>query len=240
MNKFNKELILFEKEIPGGWNFSHVVKKGTSIRLTDIEGGVNVSTLMFNPQNLSERYNMADTLKAQYTSYLTKGHALYSDMGRVLASIIEDTCGWHDTLTSCSTPNTNTEKYGRKNYQEHRNSYYRDGFRSLITEVSKYGMSLKNLHSLINFFTKINVDEYGSLNFVPQTTAGAFVDIQAEMDTLFILNTCPHPLNPQLEYSPKPLKITLWKSDYAPEETPAYHLRNENKRGFTNSINYHK
>ena len=240
MNPIQKKLVLFEKNIPGGWNFSHSLKKGTSLRLTDTAGGVNVSCLFFNQKNFYERYNMADTLKAQFTSYLTKGHALFSDMGRVLVSITEDSCGWHDTITACSTSKSNQKKYGKKNYQDFRNDYYRDGFSSLLTEISKYGMSIKDMHSMVNFFTRIDVNEKGDLSFTEQSKPGAYIDIQAEMETLVVLNTCPHPLNPEPQYNPKPLKITVWESNVSPEENPAYHLRDENKRGFINTINYQK
>ena len=46
----------------------------------------NVSMLMYNMLDTSERYNMPDTLKAQFISSLTKGNVLMSDNGRVLAS----------------------------------------------------------------------------------------------------------------------------------------------------------
>ncbi len=240
MKQIDDQLILIEKIIPGGWNFSHTLKKGTALRLTDMEGGANVSTLFYNQKDVSERYNMADTLKAQFTSYLTKGHALFSDMGRILVSIIEDTCGWHDTMTTCSTSKTNAMKYGKKNYQEHRNNYFRNSHTSLLTEVSKYGMTLKDMHSMVNFFTRIDVNEAGDLNFVKQPNAGSYIDLQAEMDTLVILNTCPHPMDPGQEYKPKPIKITVWQSACPLEENPAYNLRDENKRGFINTINYNR
>ncbi len=240
MKTINEDLILYEEIIPGGWNFSHHLKKGTCLRLKDLEGGVNVSTLIFNSDNFTERYNMADTLKAQFTSYLTKGHALYSDMGRVLLSIIDDSCGWHDTMTACSNAQTNEAKYGIKNYQEYRNEYYRNGLNSLITEVSKYGMTVRDLHSHINFFTRININEDGNLSFADQAKVGAHIDLQAEMDTLVVLNTCPHPLDTNLKYAPKPLKVTIWKADCKLEDNPCYQKCDQNKRGFINSINYYK
>ena len=46
--------------------------------------GACVSALFYNARDPLERYNMADTLKAQYTAFLTAGRVLYSDMGRVL------------------------------------------------------------------------------------------------------------------------------------------------------------
>ncbi|WP_299535418.1 urea amidolyase associated protein UAAP1 [Ulvibacterium sp.] len=240
MNNFNEESLLFEETIPGGWNFSHILKRGTSIRITDLDGGANVSALFYNRENFHERYNMADTLKAQYTSYLTKGHALYSDMGRILVSIIEDTYGWHDTITACSTPETNLKKYGDKKYQEYRNAYHRDAHTSLLTEISKYGMRLNDMHSMVNFFTRINIDNEGFLSYDQKNTAGSYIDLQAEMDTLVVLNSCPHPLNPMPEYDPKTIKISIWKSECPPEENPVYRSREENKRGFINTINYHK
>lgn len=240
MRKFNDDLILFETVIPGGWNFSHNLKKGTCLRLTDIEGGVNATGLIYNSENLAERYNMADTLKAQFTSYLTKGYAIYSDMGRILLSIIDDTCGWHDTMTACSTKQSNLEKYGEKNYQEFHNGYYRDAQTSLITEISKYGMTLRDLHSSVNFFTRINVDEKGDLSFAEQGKPGSYIDLQAEMNSLVVLNTCPHPLDTNPKYEPKPLKVTIWKADCGVEENPCYQKCDQNKRGFTNTINYFK
>jgi uncharacterized protein YcgI (DUF1989 family) len=48
---------------------------------------------------------------------LTSGVALYSDMGRVLASITEDSCGWHDTITGHTTASTVSERWGSLSYQ---------------------------------------------------------------------------------------------------------------------------
>ncbi|WP_163382629.1 DUF1989 domain-containing protein, partial [Escherichia coli] len=75
---------------------SFILRRGQILRLTDIEGGANVSMMMLNPHEKSERLNLPDTLKGQHTARLTAGHCFYSDMGRVLAGIIADSCGWHD------------------------------------------------------------------------------------------------------------------------------------------------
>ena len=82
---------------PGG-HWSLRLRRGTLMRLTDIEGGVNVGMLFYNPENLLERYNAPDTLKCQHTFKLTRGNCLYSDMGRIFASIVEDSVGWHETV----------------------------------------------------------------------------------------------------------------------------------------------
>ena len=90
--------LLTETVIDGGWIYSRIVKRGQLLRLTDLEGGANVSAMFYNAGNFSERFNLGDTLKIQHICRLTKYCCIYSDMGRILMSVPEDTCGWHDML----------------------------------------------------------------------------------------------------------------------------------------------
>src|SRR5262249_29206958 len=108
---------LFEEVVQPGATWSHVLKRGTSLRLIDVEGGANVGAMFYNWENPTERYNMPDTLKAQHIAHLTRGHVLYSDMGRVLCSITDDSAGWHDPLSGCSNAALVKQKYGEARYQ---------------------------------------------------------------------------------------------------------------------------
>ena len=48
------------------------MKRHNVLRIEDVHGGANVSALFFNADLLLERFhNMPDTLKAQYTAFLT-------------------------------------------------------------------------------------------------------------------------------------------------------------------------
>src|SRR5215475_15586694 len=116
----NDTSVLFEEAVQPGASWSHVLKRGTALRLTDTEGGANVGALFYNFECPAERYNMPDTLKAQHIAHLTAGRVLYSDMGRILFSIIADTVGWHDPLSGCSNAALVEAKYGIARYQEHR------------------------------------------------------------------------------------------------------------------------
>ena len=82
--------------LPGGRHWSFLARQGTTLELTDVEGGGNVGMLLYNPANPLERLNLPDTLKCQHTFKLTAGHCLYSDMGRIFCSITADSVGWHD------------------------------------------------------------------------------------------------------------------------------------------------
>src|SRR5262245_48038950 len=90
--------VLWEETMPGGMQWSGVIRRGVTLRLMALGTETNVSALFYNYENRVERYNMPDTLKAQHTAFLTKGNVCYSDMGRVLCSITADTAGWNDTV----------------------------------------------------------------------------------------------------------------------------------------------
>src|SRR5262245_2532204 len=121
--------------LKGGAMWSWTLKRGTALRLTDAEGGANVSALFLNADAPLERYNMPDTLKAQFIAYLTKGNVLYSDMGRILCSITEDSCGWHDTLCGATDAKLTEAKYGATSYQKERNDMFRNGRDNFLVEL---------------------------------------------------------------------------------------------------------
>ena len=120
--------VLYEDTLQGGCHWSIRMARGTSLRITDLEGGANVGMLFYNPENLLERYNAPDTLKCQHTFKLTRGHCLYSDMGRIFCSITDDSVGWHDTVSGNITARMVEERWGRRNYQEDRNDWHQNGF----------------------------------------------------------------------------------------------------------------
>lgn len=233
MSALDPSPIRFTETVPPGANWSHVLKRGTTLRLTDTEGGANVSALFYNFELACERLNVPDTLKCQHIARLTKGNCLYSDMGRVLVSITEDTCGWHDPLAGCSNARGVAAKYGVKTYQEARNGWYRNAHDGFLTELGKYNLGERDLAMNVNFFNKVTADDSGALVFHPGNShAGAFVDLRAEMNTLVVLNTCVHPLDPSPSYAPKPVQLTVWTSPPPRADDVCRTSRAENERGF--------
>ncbi len=230
------ERILLEDELPGGRMLSFVLRRHQTLRLIDREGGANVATLLYNRDLLLERYNMPDTLKAQHIAFLTKGFVLYSDMGRILCSISEDTCGWHDTVTGVSNAESVRHQYGERSYQTARNDWYRNGYDELLIELTKWGLGARDIVPNLNFFTKVAPDEVGNLGYVRgHSQAGAFVDLRAEMNVLVVLSTCPHPLDPSTSYAPKPVGLCIYENDPPAADDPCRVSRVENGRGFYNT-----
>jgi urea carboxylase-associated protein 2 len=230
---------LWHDTIHAGASWSLILRRGNSLRLEDTEGGANLAALFYNWDCPVERYNMPDTLKAQHTARLTKGHVLYSDMGRVLCSLTEDSCGWHDPLASHNDAEAVAAKYGSDTYQQNRNEYHRNTRDNLLTEAAKYGLGLRDIGPNVNFFSKVVVENDGAMRFVlGNSSPGAFVELRAEMNLLLILDTGQHPLDPNPEYAPKPVWFSISKAEPLAADDVCRLSCPENERGFVNTERY--
>jgi urea carboxylase-associated protein 2 len=235
----SSETILFEEQLPGGGLWSWVVRRHHTLRLIDVAGGANVGLMAYNADAPLDRLNLPDTLKAQYTAKLTRGHVLMSDMGRALLSITADSVGWHDPLGGHGNAALVREKYRERNYQQARNDWYRNAHDNFLVELGKHGLGARDLVANVNFFSRLNADSEGRLTFhAGNSKAGDTVDLRAEMNVLVVLNTCQHPLDPNPDYAPQPVTLTLL--EIPPPEADDYcrNFRAENQRSFTLTERY--
>jgi urea carboxylase-associated protein 2 len=231
--------VLWEDSIQAGASWSLVLRRGRELRIEDVEGGANVAALFYNYECPVERYNMPDTLKAQHTAHLTKGFVLYSDMGRILCSITDDMRGWHDPLGGHNDARAVNGKYGQSSYQEQRNAWHRNTRDNFLAELGKHGLGLRDLSPNVNFFSKVVVQTDGSMAFVPGNPApGDSVTLRAEMNLLVILDTGQHPLDPNPQYAPKPVRFSVHKAQPVAEDDLCRLSRPENARGFINTERY--
>lgn len=231
---------LYQYTVPAAAHWSLRIRRGTTLRLTDVEGGANLGMMLYNPEDLLEKYNAPDTLKCQHTFKLTQGNCLYSDMGRIFCSITEDTFGWHDTVCGTANKAMVQKKWGEKNYQSAHNEWHQNGYDSFLVELAKYGLNGKDLASNLNLFSKVVVDNEGNLSLdAKHIKAGANISLRFEMDTLVILHTCPHPLNSEAAYPYKPVHCELMTTPPMPEDDYCLNFCPENRRGFENNRLYH-
>ena len=107
-----------DRTIPAGAHWGRVLRQGQTLRIVDLEGRQAVDFLCYNAADPAERYNAADTMKYAGTIFLTTGHGIYSDMGRRLFTIVEDTCGRHDTIGGCCSAESNELRYGVQGHAE--------------------------------------------------------------------------------------------------------------------------
>jgi urea carboxylase-associated protein 2 len=186
---------------------------------------------------------MPDTLKAQYTAFLTAGRVLYSDMGRILASIVEDTCGWHDTISGCGDAAASRARFGEGTYQALRNEFHRNSRDNLLVELGKHGLGKRDIVPNVNFFVRVAVDgegkTEGKMSWVAgNSRPGAHVDLRFEMNTLVVLSNTPHPLDPATAYAPPPVELAIREADLVRADDPCRLSRPENGRGFALTESY--
>lgn len=231
---------LYRYILPGASHWSLRIRRGHCVTLTDIEGGANLGMLMYNPEDLLERYNAPDTLKCQHTFKLTKGHCLYSDMGRIFCSIIEDTVGWHETICGNGNAQMTTARWGARDYQRERNAWNQNGYDSFLVELAKYGLSGRDMAANVNWFSRVDVDEKGVLGLREQNSPpGSSVTLRFELDTLLIMHTCPHPLSMAKTYPRKPVQVEITRANAVTDDDFCKNSCPENQRGFANNHLYY-
>jgi hypothetical protein len=231
---------IFEKTLHGAGMWSAVISRGKRLRLTDLDGGSNVGMLLYNAHERTERYNMPDTLKGQHIFYLRAPYCLHSDMGRLLASITADSVGWHDTVCGHSDAAGVLAKYGPNNYQHARNDWNRSAHDGFLIELAKWGLGKKDLVPNLNLFSKVVADEAGHLSFVTgNSKPGDAIELRFEIDTLVVLNTCQHPLDPDPVYQHHHVKLEVFAGNSPAADDPSLTIRPENFRAWENNQTYH-
>ena len=223
-------LVLLEEEVPGGSYWQGIIKRGNTLRVTDLGGSQGVALICSNADNPIERLNVADTAKIQFNAFLKKGMVIYSDMGRVLFSITEDTCGYHDLFGGCSNASSNQARYG-ESCEFWKNS--RDHFLKALT---RWGLGKKDLMPNLNLFVRVAIDPEGQMVLQENTSQpGNFVDLRAEMNVMVVLSYCPHILHPSPAFNPQPIRVTIWNSPPAAADDLCRTANPEAERGFINT-----
>jgi urea carboxylase-associated protein 2 len=230
---------LWEETLPGGAHWSAVIRRGILLRLIAQGDDANVAALFYNREQPLERYNMADTLKAQHTAHLTTGFVCYSDMGRILCSIVDDSCGWHDPLCGLTDQRLIDETYGDTNFQQHRNARYVSGREGMLVELGKYGLGERDLVANINFFSKVVVGDLGTMRLESgHSRTGQYVELRFEMDTLVLLHAGPHPLSKGRPYAPAGVLMQARRAATPGPDDVCRTRCPENARGFINTERY--
>jgi urea carboxylase-associated protein 2 len=222
------DAMLHRETIPAGWYWVALLRRGEALRLVNTQGTASASVLLWNAADPSERFNAGDTVKLQWSARLGRGKLLFSDMGRVLAAIIEDTTGGrHDALTGGSTPATNLRRYGSASL---RNT--RDNFR---LAVAKLGLSVRDIPPCITFFAGVRTDPQGAFVWHEAGTPGEFVDLRAELDVIVAVSNCPHPVDPRPDYGTAPVEAIIWQAPPPAADDLCRTACEEAERGYDNN-----
>jgi urea carboxylase-associated protein 2 len=229
--------MLWAETIAAGGYAGKQLNRGARLRLTDLHGDACASMLVFNAERPVERLNVADTVKVQWNAYLGAGKLLLSDMGRPLASILEDTAGTHDAFCGASNQASNARRYGAgDNWGPQPNA--RDRFK---LGVAKFGLAARDIHPCVNWFKGVRIGLDGATVLEAGPFApGRHVTLRAEMDLIVVLANCPHVLDARGDYAVTSLGVAAWRGAATPQDDPIRNATPEALRAFLNVEDYHR
>jgi uncharacterized protein len=180
--------LLWAEAVPAGSYTTKVLGRGTRLRLSDPDGGACAHVLLFRADAPWERLNVADTVKVPWQAYLGVGHPLLSDQGRVLATVVTDTSGHHDTL--CGTTGAGRAK--------------------MVLAAAKHGLDIRDVGPSVSLFKGVRVGGDGSLTFTGSAGPGAAVDLLIHLPVVVALVNTAHPLDPNPALTD--LDVLAWRA----------------------------
>jgi uncharacterized protein len=202
---------LFRQVIPAGDYWIDTVKTGQTLRIVDVEGNQAADTLFFNAGDVAERYSAVDTIREQRNVYLGCGSKLLSTSGNLMAQIVADTVGRHDTLGGACASESNTVRYALDKRTMHA---CRDSYVLAVAQHDRLGLGKRDLSHNINFFMNVPVTTDGGLTFADGLSGpGQYVELRAAMDVIVLISNCPQLNNPCNAYNPTPLEVLIWDAD---------------------------
>ncbi len=198
--------VLWSRTIPPRAGMAFEVEKGQRFRIAEVEGQQVSDLVVFLKEDPSERLSQGNTRKLNGTILLTKGHKLYSTRCRLLLTIVEDTVGRHDILSSACSPYDYPIRFGITDHPS---------CLAILRDVlAGHGVPEHLIPDPFNVFMHTQVSEDGTYSVhAPLSRAGDYIEFLAETTCLVAMTTCPQDQNACNAYRIKPLQITLLDRD---------------------------
>lgn len=198
--------IVYREVVPARGRWSRRIETGEKLRIVDLEGQQAVDFLCYAADLPLDRINLPNTIKLNKSLYITKGCKIYSDLAKVLFTVVEDTCGFHDTLAGCCSNEIDLVRYNVVKTQSCRANF--------IAELSKWDMGPSEIVPNINFFMRVPFKEDGHVVIADGVSKpGDYVDLLAERPVLAVLSNCPQELNPAAGAKPTPIEVIVYKTN---------------------------
>ncbi|MCA4723079.1 urea amidolyase associated protein UAAP1 [Mycolicibacterium fortuitum] len=202
------EQLTWAETVPGGRYTSKVLARGTRLRLRDLEGTACAHLLLWRADAPWERLNVADTVKVPWQAYLSAGHPLLSDQGRVLATLVSDTSGHHDALCGTTTLSGNTTKYGAGEVE----SASPAGRELLALAALKNGLTRRDVAPSLSFFHGVRVEADGALVSTGSAGADTAVELVTHLPLIVAVANTAHPLDPEPQFTVGSLEVLAWSA----------------------------
>lgn len=199
--------VIEDRVVPKNTGSTFIVKRGQYIR---IYARSIVDTVVFNLDNLRERFDQARTKANQGKVYISTGDMLYSKINHIMMTIVEDTYkGKHDLQYGmCSKESYDVfwEHHESEAFQDilstmgvaKREDLPDHGcYENLSAALKPYNIAPEDIPSPLNLFQSVDIT-YPEGRLVSQMYRDApepgkqdLVELRAEMNCLVAVSACP-------------------------------------------------
>jgi len=198
-------------EVPAGEGAACIVRRGERLRVVDVQGGQVADLNAFSLDDPRERFWSART-RIMEGGHLSTGNRLWSHPHMLLMfTITADTVQpkptplgtkSHDVLWARCCEGLWRLRNGLPNLPNCQDN--------LARAIEPHGLSVYDVHDAFNIFMKTGLSADDRLvQEEPESVAGDYVELQAELDCLVAVSACPGQMNraPTRGYRPILLQI---------------------------------
>lgn len=189
--------------IPGGHGAAFTAEAGNLIDIIDLEGQQALDFVAFCSEDLEETLSCVETRRFLRSLYIRKDDHLYSSRGRPMFHIVQDSIGVHDyTIPACDYSRFAVD-FGCPG---HRNCLH-----NMFEPLRVHGVKSElDVPEPFNFFQNSPVVEDGRTAVVdPPSKPGDFITLQALVNVVCAVSSCPQDIIPGNGLRPSPLGITV-------------------------------
>jgi uncharacterized protein YcgI (DUF1989 family) len=178
-----------------------LLNKGSLLKVIDPQGEQVSDMVLFNAADIREKISSGKTLDFENTILITKGHHLWSNRGRKIMEILEDTNGRNDFLLAPCSPDTFEIIYNNPHYHP-------SCFENLHINLAQYNIQPDDIPTAFNIFMNVQFAADGKLSVdPPQSKAGDYVLFEAKIDLIVGLTACS--AEQSNNYSFKPIEYEI-------------------------------
>ena len=206
--------LVWAETVHGGAATHLEVARGTTMRLTDLDGDACAHVLVYNADHPVERLSVADTVRLQPDEHLSAGCLLVSDRGRALATIVRDSSARHDCLFASSRTTSELLALAAAKHDLHAPCGPRDVTPSIA------------------FFRGVAVDNDGAPEFLGSAPPGSSLTIRAELPLVVLIANAAHPLDARTPGSCGRLEILAWRDSPTAPDDPQWSATPEIRRAY--------
>ena len=190
--------LLLDQHLPPRTGWAGIVPRGQRIRIVEVDGGQIGDFVVFNADNLRERFDQGRTKANQGRILISTGHVLYSKSNTVMMTITADTYGTHDLeYGMCSRWIFESGKYrgftggfAPGGGQGHPSF----GCWEILSDAVKpWGIAPEDIPSPFNVFQTMHIDpKTGELGILPgRSRPDDYIEMRADINCLCALSACP-------------------------------------------------